>query len=106
MSTLAAISGIAGDDLTYAITITYGGAPLDLSPYAVSAVIKPRATSPDADGTAYAPTVTDAAAGTVTWQVPHADTQVPGDRAYHVRLTDAEGRIATVVYGTLTLAAA
>lgn len=58
------------------------------------------------DALAGYPAVTDAAAGAVSWQVPHADTQVPGDRAYHVRLTDSEGRIATVVYGTLTLAAA
>lgn len=103
---LAAISGVAGDDLTFPVVISYDGAALDLSGYTVTAVLKPRPTSPDADGTSYTLAVADAAAGTCTWTIPHADTAVPGDRAYHVKLTDSSGRVATAVYGILTLAAA
>lgn len=106
MSTLAGLAAVAGDDLEFTLALAYDGAPLDLTGYTVTAVIKPRATSPDSDGTSYALTVTDAASGACTWTVPHADTTVPGSRAYHVRVSDSQGRVATAVYGTLTLAAA
>jgi hypothetical protein len=110
VSTLAGISGIAGDDLGFTLALTYDGTPLDLTGLTVTAVIKPRPTSADSDGTSYAAgtgiTVTDAASGAVSWEVPHADTAAAGQRAYHVRVTDADGRIATALYGILTLAPA
>lgn len=101
---ISALGGVAGDDLTFGIAVSYDGAPLDLTGYTVTAVIKPRPTSADSDGTAY--TLTGASDGTCEWDIPHAVTVPAGTRAWHVRVTDSEGRVATAAYGTLTLAAA
>lgn len=106
MSQRADLSGIAGDDLTFTVTLTLDGSPLDLTGLTVHAVVKPRSTSADSDGTAYTLTVTDAASGTAAWVIPRADTAAPAWSWYRIWVADGSGDIGTALYGTLAVMAA
>lgn len=97
------ISKTAGDDITLTGSVSYNGAPLNLSGYTVTALLRPTPASKDYEGKTYALTVTDAASGSYQWDIPHADTEPPGHRPYRIWITDSSGRVYTVVSGILAL---
>lgn len=106
MSVQVNITGLAGDDLEYAVALTYDGAALDLGTVtSVTAYLKPTAVAPDSDGTTFGVgtglTVTDSAAGELTWLVPHANVGL--NRWYRFTVTDAQSRLSTALYGRVII---
>jgi hypothetical protein len=98
--------GLSGDDLLYDISLTYGGAALDLADVAgVSAILKPNATSADSDGMTYTTgsglTVVSAPDGTLTWLIPAAD--YPGLQWWRIIVLDDSNNVSTAVYGRLLI---
>lgn len=96
MSYKVAISGIAGDDLSFTVKLTYNGLPLDVTNYTVEATVTYGSTEQD-----YTLTVVDAPSGTVTWNIPHTDTVQIGTRYYRIYVTDTSGNVSTCLHGTL-----
>jgi len=106
------LCGVAGFSQQFQFALTYAGVPLNLTGYTVTLVLKAGDATPDALGTAYTGsaglTVTSAADGQFTWDVPAADTAIsaPGALWYRVDVTPAEGEPVPAMYGALALAAA
>lgn len=104
MSTESDISGLVPDDLEFLVSLTYNGAPLDLSTVqGVTAYLKPYANSPDSEAKTYTSgnglTVTDSPNGKITWDIPHGDT--PGMTWYRFTVTDGSNRLKTALRGHL-----
>jgi hypothetical protein len=97
---------IAGDDLEFAVALTYQGAALDLGTVTtVTTVLKQSALAADSTGKTYTIgaglTVTDSAGGLLTWNVPRAD--VGFNRWYRIYVTDTLSRDGTALAGRLSL---
>jgi hypothetical protein len=113
LSVRSDLSGTAGFGQQFQFALTYAGIPLNVSCYILSVVLKASMTTEDALGTTYAEgtglTVTSAADGQFTWDLPAADTaafSAPGALWYRVDVTGSESVPAPAMYGALWLAAA
>lgn len=104
MSTQSDITGLSGNDLLFAIALTYQGSPLNLATItSVTAYLKSSQTAPDTDAKTYTVgsglTIVSSPGGTLTWLVPHGD--VPGNTWYRFDVLDASSHISTAIYGRL-----
>lgn len=113
MSLRADISGVAGFDDQYQFSLTYHGIPLNVTGYTLTLYLKASQATLDALGTVYGEgtglTVTSAADGQFTWDLPGADTagvSAPGALWYRVDVTATEGSPVPAMYGALSLSAA
>jgi hypothetical protein len=103
------LSAVAGNDLKWHVSITFGAGPLDLTLYTPLAVLKPSATSPDSAGTTYGIgsglTYTYETSGRFDWVIPHSAAVPSGAMWYRIDIDDGS-TLVTAMYGTLTLIAA
>lgn len=106
MTTREDISGTTTGNLTYDVSLSYQGEPLDLSTVTtVNAHIKPTATSADSSGKTYTVgsglTVTNSAGGQLTWTIPAGD--VGSNAWYRVDVVDLSSNPNPVAYGRLII---
>jgi len=110
MSLQLPLSGVVHNDLAYDFQLTYNRILLNLTGYTVRVVLKPSATAADASGITYEAgtglTITSAAEGEFTWDIPAADVPAAGAMWYRADVIDGLAHVATALYGPLTLIAA
>jgi hypothetical protein len=101
------IQAIVNNDVYLYLTITYNGAPLNLTGYTLKAYLKATRTTPDSEATVFTTssglTVTDAATGSVTWDIPHADLPDATNLWYRFDVIDASSEVFTSLYGNFTV---
>jgi len=103
------LSMYSGDNKTIRVTVTSGGAALDLTTYTARFVVRRRFTDPGAtitksSGAPSELSITDPVNGVLEVYLLPADTEaIEGDYYYDVEITSPAGIVSTVVQSTLTI---
>ena len=108
-----------GDAASFAVTLNLGGSPINLDDYLTFFTVKKKLTDPDSEavirknsdnppsGTSGGITITDAAAGSLSIDLLHADTKVFLGGVYYYGINAVRKSDPTLVYtlveGTLTI---
>jgi hypothetical protein len=97
------------NDVTFALTLTYNGAPFNPTGYTLSLVLKASETSTDVSGTTFTVgsglTIINAALGQITWKLPHANTGTPGAQWWRLDAVDGSTNRTTLMMGNLAVQA-
>lgn len=109
MTTRQDIAGVVNNDLVFTFNLTYNDAPLNLTGYTVSVVVKANQAALDSSGTTYTSgnglAFISQVAGRFTLTIPRANAAAAGNSWYRVDITNGS-TVSSAMCGVLNLMAA